>query len=195
MNKTEFLKDLEKKLKYLPKEDKEDALNYYSEYIDDMNFAQNEDISARLGSPKDIAKNIISECAEKTVDKHESEKGAKSTARIVWLTILIICSSPVTLPIAIVLLTVVFVLILVITVTLISLGLSAVLVIVAGLLTMIFSLTLPGFGTKLIAFGAGLALTAVGILLLVITILLSELFIKLIILICKGIIGKKKEAK
>ena len=41
MNKTEFLKALEKQLKYLPKEDRDDALNYYSEYIDDMNLAEN----------------------------------------------------------------------------------------------------------------------------------------------------------
>ena len=68
MNKKEFLGSLEKHLKYLPKEDREDALNYYSEYIDDYNFAENEDISAKLGNPKDIAKNIIKECAEKHID-------------------------------------------------------------------------------------------------------------------------------
>lgn len=194
MNKTEFLKALEKQLKYLPKEDRDDALNYYSEYIDDMNFAENEDISIRLGKPKDIAKNIISECAEKTIDKHDSEKGPKSTAKIVWLTILIICSSPVTLPIAIALLTIVFTLVLTITVVLLSLGLSAVLVLLAGIICTVLSFILPGFGTKLVGLGIGLIIAAVGALLLIITIFLAELFIKLIILICKAIIGKKKEA-
>ena len=61
MNKKEFMGSLEKQLKYLPKEDREDALNYDSEYIDDYNFAENEDISAKLGKPKDIAKNIINQ--------------------------------------------------------------------------------------------------------------------------------------
>ena len=70
MNKKEFMGSLEKQLKYLPKEDRNDALNYYSEYIVDAGLSDNDDISANLGNPKDIAKNIIKECAEKHIDSH-----------------------------------------------------------------------------------------------------------------------------
>ena len=83
MNKKEFMGSLEKHLKYLPKEDKKDALDYYAEYIEDSGFAEGEDISAKLGNPKDIAKNIIAECAQKRIDKQEGKKSAKGGAVIV----------------------------------------------------------------------------------------------------------------
>ena len=35
MNKSEFLKALSKQLKLMPKEDREDALTFYSEYLED----------------------------------------------------------------------------------------------------------------------------------------------------------------
>ena len=49
MNKTEFLKALTKQLKYLPKEDREDAISYYSEYFEDSGIDDNEDVALRFG--------------------------------------------------------------------------------------------------------------------------------------------------
>ena len=194
MNKTEFLGSLEKHLKYIPKEDRDDALRYYSEYIDDMNFAENEDVSVRLGKPKEVAKNIITECAEKTFDKHDEKKSAKNGAKVVWMTILLICSLPVTLPIAIALTAVFITLVVAISAVLITFGIVGLGIFIAGLICSVLSVILPGIGSKLIGLGTGLIITAVGALLLVITILFSELFIKLIILISKSMIkGKNKE--
>ena len=41
MNKTEFINKLEKKLKYISKEDREDAICFYKEYIEDMGYEGN----------------------------------------------------------------------------------------------------------------------------------------------------------
>jgi uncharacterized membrane protein len=192
MNKKEFLGSLEKHLKYLPKEDREDALNYYSEYIDDYNFAENEDISAKLGNPKDIAKNIIKECAEKHIDSHNKNKTAKSGAGVVWMTILLIASAPVTVPLAFALLVVFLSLLFTIIVTLLALAVSFGAVIVAGILIFVAGMFVPGIGQKFVLWGTGLIIAAIGVLLLLLVVVITELLIKLLALISKSIIKKNK---
>ena len=98
MTKHEFLKELEKRLRHLPREDREDALRYYSEYIDDMNLPPEADVSARLGTPKDVAKNIINNCTK----KHMDSKGIKEKAKSLWLVVLSLFVSPLALPLALV---------------------------------------------------------------------------------------------
>lgn len=193
MNKKEFLGSLEKHLKYLPKEDKKDALDYYSEYIDDYNFAENEDISAKLGNPKDIAKQIIKECAEKHIDSNEKKKSAKGGATVVWMTILLIASLPVTLPIAVTLAIVLITVLFTAFVTLFALGLSFVIVAVAGIIVSLLGIIAPGIGQKLVMIGTGLIVTSIGVLLLIGVIKLTELLIRLLALISKSIIKKKQE--
>ena len=53
MNRNEFLKELEKRLLFIPTEDRQDALEYYDEYIKDMGLGEEEDVIAKLGTPKE----------------------------------------------------------------------------------------------------------------------------------------------
>ena len=193
MNKKEFMGSLEKHLKYLPKEDREDALNYYSELIEDSGFSEEDDISAKLGDPKKIAKNIIAECTEKHIENHNEKKTPKSSASIVWMTILMICSLPVTLPLAIALLLVFIYLLFAVIVVIFACGVSFLAVAASGLAILFGGFFAAGIGQKLVLWGTGLVLTAVGILLFVGIVKLAELFVKLLILICKSIIKKNKE--
>ena len=193
MNKKEFMGSLEKHLKYLPKEDREDALNYYSELIEDSGFSEEDDISAKLGDPKKIAKNIIAECTEKHIESHNEKKTPKSSASIVWMTILMICSLPVTLPLAIALLLVFIYLLFAVIVVIFACGVSFLAVAASGLAILFGGFFAAGIGQKLVLWGTGLVLTAVGILLFVGIVKLAELFVKLLILICKSIIKKNKE--
>lgn len=96
MTKHEFLNELEKRLRHMPREDREDALRYYSEYIDDMNLPPDADVSARLGNPKDVAKEIINNCTK----KHMDGKGLKEKGKSLWLIILSLFVSPLALPLA-----------------------------------------------------------------------------------------------
>ena len=193
MNKIEFMGSLEKHLKYLPKEDRADALNYYSEYIDDANFAENEDISAKLGNPKDIAKNIIKECTQKHIDSHDEKKTAKGGAMVVWMTILLICTAPVTLPLAVALGIIVICLLFTIFTTLFSLALAFALCAVIGIFIMVCGIVVPGIGQKLTMIGTGMIIMAIGTLLLIGVIKITELVIRLLALICKSIINKRQE--
>ena len=96
MTKSEFLKELEKKLRHIPKEDREDALRYYDEYIDEMNLPPDADVRSRLGDPKDVARDIINNCTK----KHMDGKGVKEKAKSLWLVILSLFVSPLALPLA-----------------------------------------------------------------------------------------------
>lgn len=98
MNKTQFLRELEKKLRHMPKEDREDALRYYDEMISDMGLDNATDVTARLGSPKEVAKEIIGNCSKKHMDSGKIRD--KLTA--LWLLILSLFVSPLALPLALI---------------------------------------------------------------------------------------------
>lgn len=61
MNRKEFLDILEKYLSKLPDDEKSDAINYYRELFDDAGKENEQRIIDDLGSPEDIAKQILSE--------------------------------------------------------------------------------------------------------------------------------------
>ncbi|MDQ0273697.1 HAAS signaling domain-containing protein [Cytobacillus purgationiresistens] len=81
MNKNDFLKGLEKNLKYMSKEEKEDILKEYSlHYVEGGNNNESdEEISNNLGPPKEIAKELNAVYALRKVDEKKSIK-AFSTA-------------------------------------------------------------------------------------------------------------------
>lgn len=68
MNKTEFIKQLEKRLRRLPKEDREYAIRYYEEYFEEMGADDSTDVTSTLGTPNEIAREIIATCTEKHMD-------------------------------------------------------------------------------------------------------------------------------
>ncbi len=93
MTKSEFFNILENNIKYLPKEEKDSALEFYHEYF---NEAESEEIALKkLEHPKDISRNLILEFGEKK---------PKSISPI--LLALLIISSPISLPLAFALITV-----------------------------------------------------------------------------------------
>ncbi len=63
MNKEEFLQELGSLLSDIPEKDREDAIKYYSDYIDDAG-EEAEHAIAELGSPESIARIVKSESAD-----------------------------------------------------------------------------------------------------------------------------------
>lgn len=74
MNKTEYLKQLNTCLKHLPKEDREDALHYYEEYFEDMGIDDTVNVSEQIGTPEEIAKEIIANCTEKHIETQKRKR-------------------------------------------------------------------------------------------------------------------------
>lgn len=58
MDRQEFMKQLERLLLYVPMQEREEALQYYSDYFEDAGSENEQDVIAALGSPQKVAENI-----------------------------------------------------------------------------------------------------------------------------------------
>ena len=164
MNKEGFIKELDMRLKYIPREDREDAIEYYTELISDMGLDEAQDITERLGSPKECAKKILDECTQKHVDEYEENKTVKGHATVVWLTIIGVLSLPLSLPLAVAVIIIALALVIVAFSVLLSLAVSAVALVFSGLVALIAMWLAPGFSQKMVVFGMGLAALGLGTL-------------------------------
>ncbi|MCR5608779.1 MAG: DUF1700 domain-containing protein [Lachnospiraceae bacterium] len=160
MNKKEFLNQLSRKLRGLPKVEFDDALNYYTEYFLDAGVSENEDVIPLVGTVDEVAKKIIDEATDKQIVKAKKEGGVKNNSQAIWLIILGILAAPAAIPIVFVAAILIFVAVVVIG----SLLFAAVVT--------IFALIASGFGTIPLIFGsssvpaavlAGKALLKIGV--------------------------------
>lgn len=166
MKRTEYLAQLERYLKRLPKEDYDEVMDYFVELFDDAGAESEEELIAGLGSPKEAAHEIMSNLLDK---KLSGETGEKSSRRnLVLIVILAMLAAPVGLP----LLAIPFLMML----ALVMLTLSVIVAIAATSLTAflfgaallwdslpLFLQSLPAF---LLGFGAGLLAIGISCLLL-----------------------------
>lgn len=170
MTKVEYLAKLDKYLRKLPKEDYQEAMDYFSEYFEEAGPENEAQVITELGTPKEAARDIISRLLdEKIIDQ---EKTPKSRVSMVWLAILAILSAPVTLTLALFLFLAV--------ITILALGVAAIAVVLSlgvafltsgiymlfdswSYLNISFSATALSFGLGLLALGLSLlALLAAG---------------------------------
>ena len=165
MSRDKYLRELETKLKKLPNDEIEDALDYYREYFDEAGEENSELVIRKLGSPTQVAKNILAEYATKEFTEHP--ESAKKSISAIWFILLAILASPIALPILIVVLSMVFTIVILCGAFLftfftliISLAFAGIVSIVAG-----FSVIAQHWQTSLFFIGAGLAATGIGILL------------------------------
>ncbi len=75
MNKEEYINQLRNNLSSLTDEEKESAIEYYSDYFDEANDDQK--VIAELGSPEELAKSIIEKLANALVDTKKSDSEEK----------------------------------------------------------------------------------------------------------------------
>ena len=170
MTKVDYLAKLDKYLRKLPKEDYQEAMDYFSEYFEEAGPENEAQVIAELGTPKEAARDIISRLLdEKIIDQ---EKTPKSRVSMVWLAILAVIITPVALPLALVLFLAV--------ITILALGVAAIAVVLSlgvafltsgiymlfdswSYLNISFSATALSFGLGLLALGLSLlALLAAG---------------------------------
>lgn len=109
MNKTEFLRELEARLKGLPKEDVEERLEFYSEAIDDRveDGLSEEDAVKDIGDLDDVVTQIASDTSLSKIIKGQTKNRAKMSALNV---ILLILGFPLWLPLLITILALILVL-------------------------------------------------------------------------------------
>lgn len=165
MTRTDYLKELEKHLKVLPKADYQEAMDYFTEYFNEAGPDREQEIILELGMPQEAAREIISNILDRKIT--EPQKSPRTRLHIIWLTLLAICALPIGIPILLAVLSLILSLILLV----LSLFATAIMVCLALFLvgasflweslTLIpspFPVLAMGFGAGLVALGAGLLL-------------------------------------
>lgn len=99
MSREEYLRALSRELRRLPKDEYEKAMDYYVEYFEEAGPEKEQEIIKDLGSPKDVAAQIIMDAAMERMDK--PQKSMKRGLSTVWMVVLAVCAAPIALPLAI----------------------------------------------------------------------------------------------
>ncbi|EEW53876.1 DUF1700 domain-containing protein [Limosilactobacillus antri] len=100
-----YIQELGRYLNTLPAAERADAIDFYDEYIADAQYDTWEQITAELGTPRQLSHQIL---ADYSIKANEQDRGAgkvastKSSWRVFWLVLIAIVTSPITLVLSIV---------------------------------------------------------------------------------------------
>ena len=107
MTREEYMTKLQKYLRKLPKQDYEDAIEYFNEYFSDTDEEGQQRLMEELGTPKEAAADLMYNLLDRKIqEQDESGEEKKSKKGITLLAVLAIMSTPVTVPLFIALLAV-----------------------------------------------------------------------------------------
>ena len=200
MNKNEFLAELRACLAALPEKDLAQTLAYYEEIIDDRteDGADEKEAVAALGSPREVAKQVIEEMPLLTL---AAERVKPRRRLLAWEIVLIVLGSPIWLSLGVAAIAVVISLLAAIFAIAVSLWATEFALATASPAALVMALVCFLGGTPSMAFlmiGASLALAGLSIFgflgCRVLTKLLVKLSKKLLLLIKLLILRKEKRA-
>ena len=165
MTRTEYLAQLEKYLKKLPAKDYQEAMDYFTEYFDEVGPEGEAAAIAELGNPKEAAHEIIINLLDKKIEEDSQEAGSvKNSKQIVQIAILSILAAPLAIPLLILALTLIFTFFLLVSVLAFVMAVFAFAMFVMGDSLIWDSLTF-GMATSIPAFALslGMSLLALGL--------------------------------
>lgn len=102
MNRKDFIRKLRRELAKLPAEEREAAVEYYEEYFDEVGPEGEQELLKQLGNPKRVAAQIKSDYAARLLDGKERQPVKKGLSAAWWV-VIGICSAPVSIPVAVIL--------------------------------------------------------------------------------------------
>jgi uncharacterized membrane protein len=181
LDKNEYLRKLDKKLKRLPPDERANAIAYYAEYFDEAgteNFVYAMDC---LGNPSVVAAGILAEYTYQEVKADQSK--IKRGISAVWFAIIGVLALPIGIPLVISILCVAFAIIVSLGAVFISLFASAFACAVCGL-----ALAIVGFIVIPSSIAAAVLHIGIGLVLLSLGLLLGYCTYKLLWLTMRGII-------
>lgn len=100
MDRKMYIEALNRELRRLPREEREEVILYYSEYFDDAGSEHENEVIEELGDAKALAAQILKEVAIKRLD--EPGRAAKKGLSTVWIVVLALCAAPIGLPLLLV---------------------------------------------------------------------------------------------
>ena len=96
----------------------DDVVEFYGEYLQDAGLVTKTEIESRLGTPKQLTHKVLADysinsdssddSADQSVNDKIYKQGGKSNVALIWLVILGIASTPITIPLAFAVLAVLF---------------------------------------------------------------------------------------
>ena len=194
MTRKEYMEQLKKYLKRLPKEDYDNAIEYFSEYFDEAGPENEARVIAELGTPKEAAHEVISRLLEEKIVEDKSSLRNKTT--ILWIAILAVLASPVALPILLFFLAMIVTLLMIIFAVIVTALALTFALLISGVYTFFTSFSLLSVSLASTLFGGGLGLLMFGgaLLLLLISFEICKLIVKLITLLIKWLIKKGRKS-
>lgn len=97
MTREEYLRQLRKYLKRLPKEDYDNAMEYFTEYFDEAGPEGEQRVMQELGSPREAAAELLANLLDEKTSR--KEEGRKSIAAIVLIAFMAIFAAPIGIPV------------------------------------------------------------------------------------------------
>lgn len=180
MTRQEYMEQLKKYLKRLPKEDYENAIEYFSEYFDEAGPQKEQQVMKELGEPKEAARELLLNLLQESVENDQDiveEKAAvqpeaasggkkRSPGKIILLAILVLCASPVSLALLVGVLAVLLAVVVTATAVIFSLGITSIAATAGGIVTVGFgaTLVLKSAAAACMMIGGGFLMTGLGIL-------------------------------
>ena len=165
MTRTEYLAQLDNYLKKLPAKDYQEAMDYFTEYFDEVGPEGEAAAMAELGSPKEAAHEIIINLLDKKIEEDSQEASSvKNSKQIVQIAILSILAAPLAIPLLILALTLIFTFFLLVSVLAFVMAVFTFAMLLLGASLIWDSLTL-GMTTSIPAFALslGMSLLALGL--------------------------------
>lgn len=190
MNKSQFMEELKNRLSQLPAEELAGALMYYSEYFDDAGQENEAQVISELGTPEQVAAQILEDFAAKNVRQASPApiptKAKRSAGSIALICVLAVFAAPIILPVA-------FALVVSLFVVLFSLFIAAGALVVSGIAVagVSFTVVMQSPPTTLMFFGAGLLIAGIGLALTVGSIALTKASVKGIASLVRRCSGKR----
>lgn len=184
MKTDEYLRQLSKYLKKLPKADYDDAMEYFTEYFVETDENEAKKLMDELGTPKEAACDIISNILEKKIDeKKQVDSDKKSVFGVLWIALLAIFALPVATPLLISSLIVMFCVLLCVLLAVLCVFLFGVCAVIAGMAVIARAIVTVKFSisSAIMLSGLGIAAIGVGIIIVLLGVLCVRLFAELTI--------------
>lgn len=192
MTKHEFLQRLEQGLRGLSPEDREDALAYYRDFLEEAGPEREGEVLQSFGDPAHLCAQIKAETAAKQLA--DAPSGTHSSLHVIFLTIGAIFAAPVALPLALAAVVVVVALIVYIFSVFLAVWAAAIgsgLVGIAAIVTSVPSFSL-GLWEGLLLLGSGIAAASLGALILVPSITFARFCFRRLALCFSNIVLRRK---
>lgn len=159
MTRTEYLAQLDNYLKKLPAKDYQEAMDYFTEYFDEVGPEGEAAAIAELGNPKEAAHEIIINLLDKKIEEDSQEASSvKNSKQIVQIAILSILAAPLAIPLLILALTLIFTFFLLVSVLAFVMAVFTFAMLLLGASLIWDSLTL-GMATSIPAFALSLGMS------------------------------------